>query len=147
MRMVGDHERDCPSRWAVVVSIAENIACVQQTLHEWEEWPAPRGDPVSMLVHGGNPSDDLDLEIKTRKPVHSNGCPVCVRHLSEIPLPDRHYRLELVFRVRVERRDVHEIIERAACNGECSLEVIEGQLDLLFEIRFWRSIAATADLS
>jgi transposase len=30
-----DHERDCPSRWATLVSIAEKIGCVPQTLHEW----------------------------------------------------------------------------------------------------------------
>jgi transposase len=35
VRMVVDHERDYPSRWAVEVSIAENIGCVPQTLHEW----------------------------------------------------------------------------------------------------------------
>ncbi len=33
-RMVFDHERDHPSRWATVVSIAEKIGCVPQTLHE-----------------------------------------------------------------------------------------------------------------
>ncbi len=35
VRMVFDHERDNPSRWAAVVSIAEKIGCVPQTLHEW----------------------------------------------------------------------------------------------------------------
>jgi transposase-like protein len=35
VRMVLDHERDYPSRWAAVVSIAEKIGCVPQTLHEW----------------------------------------------------------------------------------------------------------------
>jgi len=35
VRMVRDHERDHPSRWAAVVSIAEKIGCVPQTLHEW----------------------------------------------------------------------------------------------------------------
>jgi transposase len=33
--MVVDHERDYPSRWAAVVSIAEKIGCAAQTLHEW----------------------------------------------------------------------------------------------------------------
>jgi transposase-like protein len=33
--MVVDHERDHASRWAAVVSIAEKIGCVPQTLHEW----------------------------------------------------------------------------------------------------------------
>lgn len=35
VRMVFDHERDHPSRWAAVVSIAEKIGCVPQTLNEW----------------------------------------------------------------------------------------------------------------
>ncbi|WP_416463717.1 IS3 family transposase [Sphingomonas sp. VDB2] len=35
VRMVADHERDYPSRSAAVVSIAEKIGCVPQTLHEW----------------------------------------------------------------------------------------------------------------
>lgn len=35
VRMVVDHERDHASRWAAVVSIAEKIGCVPQTLHEW----------------------------------------------------------------------------------------------------------------
>jgi len=35
VRMVVDHERDYASRWAAVVSIAEKIGCVPQTLHEW----------------------------------------------------------------------------------------------------------------
>jgi transposase-like protein len=35
VRMVFDDERDHSSRWAAVVSIAEKIGCVSQTLHEW----------------------------------------------------------------------------------------------------------------
>ena len=35
VRMVQDHERDYPSRWAALVSIAEKIGCTAQTLNEW----------------------------------------------------------------------------------------------------------------
>jgi transposase-like protein len=33
--MVLDHERDHPSRWAAMVSIAEKIGCTAQSLNEW----------------------------------------------------------------------------------------------------------------
>lgn len=33
--MVLEHERDHPSRWAAIVSIAEKIGCTGQTLNEW----------------------------------------------------------------------------------------------------------------
>ena len=35
VRMVLEHGRDHPSRWAAVVSIAEKIGCTAQTLNEW----------------------------------------------------------------------------------------------------------------
>jgi transposase-like protein len=35
VRMVLDHEKDHPPRWAAVVSIAAKIRCVGQPLHEW----------------------------------------------------------------------------------------------------------------
>jgi transposase-like protein len=35
VRMVLDHAGEYPSRWAAIVSVAEKIGCVPQTLHEW----------------------------------------------------------------------------------------------------------------
>jgi len=35
VRMVLDHERDYPSRWAALVSIADKIGCSAPTLNEW----------------------------------------------------------------------------------------------------------------
>jgi transposase len=35
VRMVLEHERDHPSRWAAIVSISEKIGCTGQTLNEW----------------------------------------------------------------------------------------------------------------
>src|SRR5271169_2251329 len=35
VRLVFDHERDYPSRWAAISSIAAKIGCTPQTLNEW----------------------------------------------------------------------------------------------------------------
>ena len=69
-----------------------------------------------------------------------------MRPLGEIPLPDGLDSRELVLRVRVERCDVHDVVECTACGVEDGLEVIEGQLDLASEIGFGCSIVAAANL-
>jgi transposase len=35
VRMVLDHEKNHPSRWAAIESVAEKIGCAPQTLHDW----------------------------------------------------------------------------------------------------------------
>jgi transposase len=55
VRMVSEHEGDYPSRWAAVVSIAEKIGCVPQTLHEWV-----KKAEVDSGKRGGIPTDTAD---------------------------------------------------------------------------------------
>jgi len=37
VRLVFDHKRDHPSRWAAISSIAAKIGCTARTLNEWVE--------------------------------------------------------------------------------------------------------------
>jgi transposase-like protein len=53
--MVLDHEKDHPSRWAAVVSIAAKIGCAGQTLHEWV-----KKAEVDSGTRAGVPSDVAD---------------------------------------------------------------------------------------
>jgi len=55
VRMVMDHEKDHPSRWAAVVSIAAKIGCAGQTLLEWV-----KKAEVDSGTRAGVPSDVAD---------------------------------------------------------------------------------------
>lgn len=55
VRMVLDHEKDHPSRWSAVVSIAAKIGCAGQTLHEWV-----KKAEVDSGTRAGVPSDVAD---------------------------------------------------------------------------------------
>ena len=55
VRMILDHQGDYPSRWSAVVSIAEKIGCVPQTLHEWV-----KKAEVDSGKRGGIPTDTAD---------------------------------------------------------------------------------------
>ncbi len=72
VRMVVDHERDYPSRWAAVVSIAEKIGCVPQTLQEWVKKAEVDGGK-----RAGVPSEVADkmkaLEREVRELRQTNG--------------------------------------------------------------------------
>jgi len=76
MRIVFDHERDRPSRWAAVVSIAEKIGCVPQTLHEWV-----KKAEVNSGKGAGVPAEVADMVKASFLICHVMGG-VLLRHLS-----------------------------------------------------------------
>ena len=52
VRLVFEHEKDHPSRWAAVSSIAAKIGCTAQSLNEWV-----RRAEVDSGVRGGVPTE------------------------------------------------------------------------------------------
>lgn len=71
VRMVLDHEKDHPPRWAAVVSTAAKSGCAGQTLHEWV-----KKAEVGSGTCAGMPSDIADrmkaLEQENRELRHAN---------------------------------------------------------------------------
>jgi len=53
--MVIEHRHEHPSQWAAIVSIAEKIGCVAQTLHEWV-----RKAEVDSGMRAGQTSEERD---------------------------------------------------------------------------------------
>ena len=66
MRLVFDHEKEHPSRWGAVSSVAAKIGCTAQTLNEWV-----KKAEVDRGVRAGLPSDVAErlnaLERENRK--------------------------------------------------------------------------------
>ena len=58
-----------------------------------------------------------------------------------------HDRAELMFGVGVKGRHVDDVVKPASTRLQGRLEIGECQTDLGLEVRLWRAIAATADLT
>ena len=96
------------------------------------------------LRQAGN---DLDLEIETREPVHAHRRPVRIRVVREDLRTDGVHRPELGLRIGMEGRDVDDVVQTGSSRLQNVPEVIEGQLDLLGEIRFRGAVRPAPDLA
>ena len=90
---------------------------------------------------------DLDLEVEARKPGDPERGPVRVGRAFENLALHRHDGVKLLLGVGVERRDVDDVIEPAACGEQRGLEIGKGQPHLGFEIGLDRTVGMRADLT
>ena len=86
----------------------------------------------------GKPHNHFDFKIEACQPVHADRGPIRVRLRPDFLQPDRIDRLELCGRIGVETGHVDHIVKRAARRLQHGIEIVEGKLNLLFEIRFGR---------
>lgn len=72
--MVLDHERDYPSRWTTVVSIAEKIGCSPPTLHEWvKKIEVDSGKRAGVPTEMADRLKALEQAIHDSRPAHRGG--------------------------------------------------------------------------
>lgn len=65
VRMVIEHERDYPSQWATIRSIAEKIGCTPETLRKWVlQDQKDRGQRAGMTSDERVRIKELEREIK-----------------------------------------------------------------------------------
>src|SRR3546814_729813 len=106
-------------------------------------FPGPRRR--SRLVRDAG--DHLDFEVEARKPGHADGGPARMGERGEVAVLDGHDRLELALGVGMECRHVDDILEPAAGGAEGRLQIVEGELDLAFEVRLRAAVGPAADLT
>lgn len=65
VRMVVEHAREYPSRWAAVNSVASKIGCSAATLHEWlKRWEIDQGARAGVPTEVGEKIKTMEREIR-----------------------------------------------------------------------------------